>query len=362
MALNMNLNTCNALVMRLTKAKADSAAARSLQAYGGVGSLTKAGSVLVGHRIFVFGGEVSGGIKRKAVFMYDMNAWEWTRPCFFTQFVFEDRLVALVNDQVFFFVQRPVNPLRLEFEGITAARTHVFDLTSLTVEPRFSLGENVLPFEKSAGEYVEALGKIVTFGGKAGVRGMQLTETNRVCAYSVEANSWSIMPTRGRSPPPRSQHCSCMHGKADIFFYGGGVPGPGFASMYKLKCKPGSCTWSSVRWSPPVGYNWASMCCSGSRLFIYGGYGYGRDIFDAKKYLFVYDFKENAGVQIFGPGQPKRDEDLRLQVVAGDKMWRDCCHTAVISHKSLVILGGSFTDPTRIREIRPGWRYQKPKG
>ena len=321
--------------------------------------LIQAGSALVGSRLYLIGGKTHTNIRRKAVYALDVVTWKWERLLALPlQLLFEDRLAVLVNDQIYVFIQPPASLLHpQQSDASSQFRTFRLDVLLGKLHPCYSSGEAVLPFEKSAGEYVESIGMIVTFGGKAGIRMMNEHTSNKVVGYSVSSNAWSEIPTKGRTPSPRVRHCSCLHGPEDIFFYGGDTgtaQRQAVASgLFQLNCKPKRFTWTEISWFAPNAqyYSDSSISCVGHRLFILGGFALAEE--STKEFLFVYDLECNAAVQLAGGvtqnAVPTLDLRLKQSTIPAEL---GCAgHSVAVLKDRLVIVGGISGTALLVSEI-----------
>ena len=210
-----------------------------------------------------------------------------------------------------------------------------FDLQQLTTEPCSCSNEDLVPNYGFAGEYVEALDMVVLYWGT-----LSAESSGQVVAFHEKAKVWERVWVKGAAPPPvRNDHCSCVHGKTHIYFFGGIYDGSLEPSnkIFRLDCSNRRFMWSEVRLQPtPAPRANSVMCCSGSRIYLFGGYSNGAT--DMSSHLNVYDLTNGTGVQISSRrgATPVGDLVLRLK----GKMPANTLHAAVSNHDSIFILGG----------------------
>ena len=284
---------------------------------------------LVGQYIFVSGGYDRFGNARSRLFALDINRWVW-REDFLWSYDVSEHVMLLVDDGLVVLGGQ-------SGRHVTASAIYRFDLATEQLERRRNTAVDLVPRFKCAGEYVESLGVIVLFGGA--VNGLV---TNKVVAYDVSANVWTEIRPKGQPPHPRYGHSSCLHGKGDIFFYGGsgGDRFTQFPGITHLRASKRSYTWCETAWSPsPNARTRSTIQCTGSRIFILGGYrGSNPD-----NYFFVYDLNKNVGAQLAGKREDTRRErpaaDLGIVELDGH-IDKRTLHTAVATHNRVIVMGG----------------------
>ena len=278
-----SLGTCKALELNIGKTSRAIAPPRTRAT-----THRQETSILIGHKLY-FVGRVSQSMQ--GIGVLDVNTWQWTmlkrnyHPLHRNGFT-----TVLVGDELYLFSGFEASqPLRVNF-------TRTYDPVLNQLRTCHSRGEVNVPTGESAGEYIEDLRMIVAFGG---VLDSGRLVVSRVVGYSIDANEWIVISTKGQTPSARTQHRSCLYGSNDIFFYGGRLQGSLLYSstVCHLRCDPGSFTWHHVDWlqSPKCHYA-ASMNFIDGRIIILGG---SDDCLlgNPTSYVYVYDFYERVGVE-----------------------------------------------------------------
>lgn len=334
-------------------------------------------SILVGHKVFVTGGLNREHSDRKNIFSLDIKKWKWTVVEFRSSLPvlsFEDKFVALINDMLLLCVRD--ESYRAAFQLHPRYRLWRLDLTLCTLERCWSEGEDIMPYAKSSAEYIEARGMVVVFGGKIS-DGRTAAATNRLVAYDIKQNAWREIHAKGLAPPPLYGHCSCVRGKFDVFYYGGVARGnysygTSGKHIYRLWCAPGEVAWRKpINTFSASGFTSGALCCAGSRLIIYGGFG----VLQTANPLIVLDLDKGAGLEFDSSGKRRwfvdwqvlddasqslsskrsllakafgskehdsgRSLDLEIFAESPHIPYRKSGHSAVVSHRRMIVLGGT---------------------
>ena len=313
---------------------------------GDTGSkLKEHASVVAGHRIYVAGGTIGNGRNPDNIFIleYSAGGWVW-RKC--EMKIEEIRLslhtMILIQDKVYC------------FPGISGRSLLMWtlDLVEEVAEQCDARRGELMPEGKAAGEYVEKLHMIVTFGG---LRGPRVIDS--LVGFDLRTETWSELTAKGSSPPPRYNHCSCMPGMEEILFFGGNetralVP---INTIYSLRCDSRvKFTWSQVVWNalPQARAN-ATMNCIGQRIFVFGGYPDTNT--NVSNELFVYDLDSEVG-QAVNAQSPRAGGDVKLSSIKLVGTARGTTyHTAAIVGEKLVIVGGSGSAISGLQIFSPAF-------
>ena len=158
----------------------------------------------------------------------------------------------------------------------------------------------------------------------------------KIMGFNVITHEWNEIEVKGGRPPPRRNHCSCLHGKSDIFFSGGNEETSlqPMREIFHLNCAGGKFVWNQVDWSPlPVARANSIMCCVGHRIYVYGGYPTSG--MEQSELLYIYDLRDQAGVEL--------PSSLSHQVhgyrVMGS-FQHNTLHAAVATNNKIFVLGG----------------------
>ena len=316
--------------------------------FGGSATLYGHGSALLGHFVYVFGG-CSQKLFRYGVFALDVNTWHWKRCDSPKQaLTLKNHLMVLVNDGIYVFAgygqsRLPKRPLMWRFDVIEQS----FDICQ-------AAGEALIPVGQAAGEYLEELDMIVVYGGLR-----RMTPTSRVIGYSCRVNEWSVLKTKGHSRKRRFNHSSCRQGKSRILFYGGNETSflRPCDDMFVLSCVGRQLNWSEVTCSPvPLARANASMCCTGDRIFIFGGFHESNGLLS--DHLYTYSLKYEAGVEFKGLKSKPAERKLKLRLRG--QAWRAARHTAIVSKGRVVLVGRHSQWQSLVYVISPGRRAVRP--
>ena len=288
-------------------------------------ALENHGIVLVGHIIYLFN-VVS--FRSGTVFALNTKTMIWRQVTDRDLNVDSGRSPILVNDKIY------ILALLYNFNFYDTQAVY-FDLQSRELEACNCTGGEVAPNEGYAAEYVEALELVVLYGGTD--TGAQ--HSNRIVGFNVRSNAWSTIKVKGGTPPARRNHCSCLYGKTDIFFFGGNLDGrlKPTSEIFHLNCSGGTFIWNEVGWLPlPVGRANSTMCCVGKRIFIYGGYP--TDGTAQSDHVYIYDIHERMGVELHSRKAKPVSGDLNVRIRGAIE--KNTLHAAVSSNKTIFVVGG----------------------
>ena len=319
MASTLDLSTCK--TFKFTTHTTDGC----LEAFSPTGKLTRHGIALVGHLIYLIGGDAN--MDQRGVYALDTNTLVWTQVSRSLNILAQGQKPVLVGDKLYSFGL----PDRTELRSSVLC----FDIVRGEVEPCECEGEASLLCEGSAREFVEAIGLVVMHGG-ASNGDSYLPTTRRVVGFDVASRKCEEIEVKGGRPPVRRFHSSCVHGMTDVFFFGGNparmlTPCP---EIYHLNCANGRFVWNEVDWSPlPVARANSVMYSIGSRVYIYGGYP--TDGTRQSDELYIFDLKDRTAVEISHSSGPQITD---YHVLGNLRML--ALHAAVATNDKIFILGG----------------------
>ena len=299
-------------------------------------------AVLVGHWVVVCGGNRKDMSWYSRVFTLDTRTWEWD------DWGEEPQHVSISE-----FSMHLVGDLGFVYGGFTSEEVPnkellVFDFVLKQVSVKPSANEFLMPRSQSAGEFLEWMDMIVTFGGER-----EQECVNDLVGYSVSGNSWAMLRAKGKPPSARLGHSSCLQGKYHIVFQGG-VNKRGFilSNLFILCCEWSSFSWSELRCPDlPLKRSKSSLSCIGSRLYVLGGY-VNMNLIEGSQ-LYVYDMAEADGVlhEAYPSGDVERYGKLRVSLKNPNMLHLFAAHSAVHTDERIIILGGSEQPADRITII-----------
>lgn len=297
-------------------------------------------ATLVGNLIYVAGGLCRGYLE--GVYALDVNSLKWTRKDVDEKLQLYDSTAFLVEDKIFIFSCASAAVQHNPFD----TKQWTFDIVQGFYEACYSENAHLVPALGSAGEYLEAFGLIILYGGQpAG------NVSNSIVGYSPSTRTWQPIHVKGGTPPPRQNHSSCLHGTSDIFFFGGNhdlylTPS---SAIFHLKCHPQSFYWSEVGWQPsPVARANSVMCCVGSRVFILGGYPTSGAT--KSNHLYMFDLRVNAGVEF--EGLTIRSSEINLPLLLRGSACKRSFHCSVATGDKIFVIGGSGASGNEIYKLR----------
>ena len=309
-------------------------------------------STLVGHRIYVMGGERYVDAEREGcivsyagyrhfpedsrlLHVLDTNTWCWAYLCLRCDvrsdseiFLWAERLDILVGDRLFVVRNIQWKELAVFF----------CDLSLGTLERYETIGGNLIMGQQQAGEYVEEFNEVVTLVCSE-------VTPSRVVVLRLDTACWMEVDTKGTAPPwtlfSSSLVSTCAHGRFDVFFFADAKGG-----MFRLRCVTGTYTWSQPIWSvQATPRSSAIMRSTGNRIFVFGG----QKKLKLSNELFVGETRIEVGYKLNRNGMLKQLRRVQLsghnkigkllRLVGG--VPRLGKHSAVIAANRLIILGGS---------------------
>lgn len=280
-------------------------------------------SALVGHLAYLcggFGNEILNGF-----YSLDITTWHWKRIPGNRHFRINGPRMVLVDDKFYIFGGTVI-------EGEGSHRMWIYDTLTDVVDGWSCKGQEFAPQEDCAAEYIEPLQIIVAYGGSSD------SNSDSLVAYRLETSVWETLWIKGAVPPPRHSHFSCVYRKTHIFFAGGSsgdLSGP-CEDVFHLDCTNEQFVWSEITWTPaPLARAASTMCCVGSRIYIFGGYFSASE--DRVEHLYVYDLLEQCGT---GFGMHPALDSGNLDVHLSGPRQRRSDHAAVFTKNSIFVIGG----------------------
>ena len=297
-------------------------------------------STLVGHLAYILCGYDRSGMYWNRMFLLDTTLMRWANIAASGILMGAEVEVVLAEDELYIF--GGISP---SYES--DLKTWKFDVLLCEFTPCYSRNPPRFLSSKAAGEYVEELRSIVTFAGTT-LSG----SVGQVFAYSVDANEWKPVNTKGKRPLARSGHCSCLHGTSDIFFFGGIDEEFRYVenSLCHLRCHGGVFIWAEVDWVRlSLAARYCTMVCAGHRLFIYGG---ERADAPQTNYFAVLDVSKRAGAEIRGDYTIQQQPN-ELPVKMRGVPRATTRHSLEVINNKIIALGGESGPLTRLTVFRP---------
>ena len=269
------------------------------------------GSVLLGHRLFVFGGAL-GKHLHVSVFVCDLKSYKWSTlnpKSLYGRGSPQDQHLGtcfLHNEMLFAFVN--------EFNG----RLKVYKLDSVLTDEWQRVKFKGSSYKKinATGAYHERREEAILCNG------------DDVHVFRVNGNQLQRQETKGTKPGTRVGHRCCM--SPTVFFLAGDTK-PKKLDLFALTLD--TLTWSKVRVKstnvPPERYRF-SMSYVNGRIFVMGGY----PVFNR---LDVFEIKESRWKCVY-PNEDSLPED-RLEIF-GHLEGGTRVHSASITRDELLIVGG----------------------
>ena len=271
------------------------------------------GSVLVGHKLYVFGG--TQGVHDAPIFVCDINSYEWNQIDMHESRSVKTPRNKLVkacyvhNDKLFVFTPGPSRQL-ISFMLDLA----LLDQWHVVTPPGIGSVK-----AESAGAYHEQTGEVVFCNG------------DEVFVFWAEDRQGRFQETKGIKPGIRRSHGCCMG--PSTFFLCGGL-GIQLFDVYALSLE--TMSWSVVQtttaYSVSIGFDF-SMSYINGRIFVMGGYPIGL----RTRQLDVLEVKEQRWMCVHSGRKVQREHKLELDnnVFGGTR-----AHSAVVTRDKLLILGG----------------------
>ena len=224
--------------------------------------LREPGTVLVGHRCFVFGGMKSKYAFSNASYFFDTVAMKWHEAEIMQSslLVGEFKVACVVEDLLFAYLWLSEES-RHEMLMLDMVLLDCWKHLIVANVPQIGLG--------TAGCYHERRNELIFIGGKD-------ESLEQVYRYHVLEQRWDVLKTRGNPPPRRMYHSICTSGTA-VFVVGGSI----LEASHKNQCDihiltmgASPYTWSSpaIGGIVPWDRSWFRAVCTGNRVLAYGGY------------------------------------------------------------------------------------------
>lgn len=313
--------------------------AKVLGARGDV--VTRLSATLVGGRVYVYGGYGHPLRNRcKLCYVELGRKWKWVVPRHEKGPPLSDHCSVLVRESLYMFG----GETRRRQPEVGGRSLWKLDLVMGSVESIETSDSSLTPALKYAAEYIEPLDEIVVFGGTDDTRQL----SSRVLAFNLQTKKWRVPIVKGGTPPARRSHCSALHRKADIYFFGGNSNGlEARSEVFLLHCAASAFTWSKPVWNMVViGCADSTMNCMGSRLYIFGGYP--GSTLKKSSALMLYDLEQDKGLRFTG----ENTNHVHEGVLSGSLLPL-ALHATVITQDKLLVLGGQGNTIDKIIVVSP---------
>ena len=231
-------------------------------------------------------------------------------------------------------------------QGIAEAtpKLNMLDLPMRSVTVKRSSGERLIPKRLSAAAYVESEGDIVVFAGD--ISHNEYAPTDRLVGYSLSANTWRVLASKGTPPRNRAYHQCCTYGRNRIFFFGGISESRQFVEgIHELFHTRDTWRWTHIPFSFPSRYR-HSICCVGHKLFIFGGVK--QSYTSPTNDLLVYDIINQESIEV----QRKEVTYQRAGIYRTGALMATADHAVVASTDMIFVLGGVSRNINEVYTLR----------